>query len=333
MIGNNILSERVALDGLIPINKAEKITSKDVSRELQRLYGRLKLGHVGTLDPMAAGVLPILVGKATRLQDYLLKSRKVYELGIEFGYQTDTLDNTGRKTGSADLPLSDIDFDTVLTSMRGLQTQVPPIYSAVKYKGRPLYWYAREGKSDLVPLSDLTRVVEIYSVSLVSKNLRNKCLLGAKLRISASKGTYMRVLAQEIAKRMGTLGTMVSLTRIETAGIEISKCVSIDDLSRNPTNLNDVIVPIVDMPLNMTMLCVDEFSKRSLEHGCRPNILFDHITKNIVKLETNRKVGELLKGDQVVMIVDENHLPLCLGKLIVSRERPDLVQIIKVRGL
>ena len=192
----------------------------------------MKLGHVGTLDPMAEGVLPVLLGKATRLQDYLLDSKKVYEFDIEFGYETTTLDAEGEIVAKAEYShVSKQKIDEACKSLVGVYVQTPPLYSAIKYKGKPLYEYAREGRSHEVPLDLLKKNVNVFSC--VCTSFENNV---ATILVECSKGTYVRSLGQSIASRCGSLATTIRLLRKQSAGFDVDGCVSMSELESNPEN-------------------------------------------------------------------------------------------------
>jgi tRNA pseudouridine55 synthase len=200
--------------------------SKDVSRWLTKRVGKVKLGHVGTLDPSAEGVLPILLGRATRLQDFLLEMPKTYEFDMTFGSETDTLDNEGVVT--ATMPWEHITYESLLAataSFHGEIEQTPPMYSAVKFKGKALYEYARSGRSDEVPRDALKRFVKITHFDLLSY----KDGVGT-IRVTCSKGTYVRVLVKDIAAKLGSCATLTRLVRIEAAGVTLADTVQLESL-------------------------------------------------------------------------------------------------------
>lgn len=212
------------LCGLLPVNKPLGLVSKDVSRKLVRKFGKLHIGHVGTLDPAADGVLPVLLGKATRLQDHLLDLPKSYDLEITFGYETDTLDSEG--TIVKELPAEHVTkeaIEGVIPAFLGPIEQIPPIYSAVKLNGKPLYKYARSGKEDAVRPEDLKRRVKIHQLNL--HGFHNKI---AKLSVTCSKGTYVRTLVKDIATSLGTCGTLTRLTRTAAAGVALPEAFDLE---------------------------------------------------------------------------------------------------------
>lgn len=220
----------MSLNGILPIAKSHGMVSKDVSRRIIKLFGKVKIGHAGTLDPLATGVLPILLGKATRLQDFLILMPKAYEFDVTFGYETSTLDAEGEIIQKGPSQVEEADVRRAVASFKGLIDQVPPLYSAVKFKGKPLYQYARQG-TDLtaIPQESLIRAVEVYDIDLMS-------LVGAvaTIKVRCSKGTYVRSLAKDIAKALDTVGTVTRLVRTISAGIPLQESISIEQLEEDP---------------------------------------------------------------------------------------------------
>jgi tRNA pseudouridine55 synthase len=191
--------------GFLVIDKPAGVTSHDVVAAVRAVTGIDKVGHTGTLDPFATGVLPLALGAATRLIQFLDESVKVYDATIAFGTRTDTGDPTGTPIGEAPPPTATREeVEEVLATFLGERMQTPPAYSAVKKDGRPLYSYARQG----TPVDVAARPIRIHDLSVVSWE-------GAALRvrIECTRGTYARVLADEIATALGTVGHLSALVR------------------------------------------------------------------------------------------------------------------------
>ncbi|RYZ60447.1 MAG: tRNA pseudouridine(55) synthase TruB [Proteobacteria bacterium] len=234
-------------DGMIVVYKPRGMSSKDVSRWFERRFTRIKMGHVGTLDPMAEGVLPVLFGKATRIQDFLLAGTKCYEFDVKFGTATDTLDLDGEVIAEA--PVGDFtkdDIDKVCAEMEGSFTQIPPLYSAIKYQGKPLYEYARSGRGDEVPRDLLRKQVQID---------RMVCLKYedgiATLRVNCSKGTYVRVLSHHVAETLGTIGVVIRLLRVATGDLDVGTAVSLDTLEQEQEAVAKYIIPLENIRLDI----------------------------------------------------------------------------------
>ena len=192
-------------DMILNVNKPAGLTSYDVVRKVKRMIKGVKIGHGGTLDPFADGVLLILIGKATKQMPDLLKYRKRYHASLKLGAATETGDNTAPVTTKADIPqLSEIMLRQIEKDFSGEITQTPPQYSAKKVNGRPAYKYAREGKTvDLKPIK-----IKIHDLKLtpVKEDL-------LELDVTCSSGTYIRALGEDIAKALGTCGHLIGLTR------------------------------------------------------------------------------------------------------------------------
>ncbi|MEZ4743546.1 MAG: tRNA pseudouridine(55) synthase TruB [Bdellovibrionota bacterium] len=249
-----------AFNGLLAVNKPVGMVSKDVSRWLTKHLGKVKLGHVGTLDPMASGVLPILFGRATRLQDYLLDSPKVYSFVCKLGSETDTMDAEGSVVRQSPWEQVSIeDLSQAALSFLGNIEQTPPVYSAVKYKGKPLYQYAREGREDLVVLENLKRDVYVSTIDLLDYD-RQSGLLTA--RVCCSKGTYVRVLARDIAEKAGTCGHVVKLTREKSSGIQISNTYGLEEIEEKVDDFASILVPMEDIDIGIPRC---EIKEESLE--------------------------------------------------------------------
>ena len=248
-------TEQPDFSGLIPINKPRGITSKDVSRALLRRFGKIKLGHVGTLDPDADGVLPVLVGRATKLQDYLLDLSKAYSFELTLGVATDTLDATGVVV--AERPWAHVrkkDLDDVINRFLGYIIQVPPLYSAIKYEGKELYKYARAGKNaEDLPLEQLRRRVHISSLTI---DYFDSPKIG--MTVYCGKGTYVRTLGYDLAAALNTVGHITRLTRILSAGIELKNCVSIEQAVAEQTSLKSVITPIDQLSIGLPTWTPDD---------------------------------------------------------------------------
>ncbi len=213
------------MTGLILLDKGEGITSFGAVARVRRIFGEKRAGHTGTLDPMATGVLPILLGRSTRLCDMLLEADKRYTAEIRLGVATDTYDITGEVVRKSDSIPNEECILSVLKGFRGRIMQTPPIFSALKKDGERLYDIARRGESvELEP-----REVEIIELNVIE-------LSGDVLTVDVlcSKGTYIRSLANDIGTRLGCGATLSALRRTATGGFSIDECVSLEQLEANP---------------------------------------------------------------------------------------------------
>ena len=234
-------------DGLLLVYKPGGMTSKDVSRWFQSRFGKCKIGHVGTLDPLAEGLLPILLGKATRLQDFLLAGQKRYEFEITFGYSTTTLDTDGELVDHASYAeVSKESLEIVCSQMVGDFLQIPPMYSAIKFEGRPLYDYARKGQADKVPLESLKKLVKIFELTCLNYDQGK-----GRFQVLCSKGTYVRVLASTIAETLGTLGTISRLIRLASGSFESKGAWTLNELELNKDSIDQYIIPTNEIPYDI----------------------------------------------------------------------------------
>ena len=221
------------MNGIILINKQKGCTSHDVVYRVKKILNE-KVGHTGTLDPMATGVLPLLVGKGTLCSKYLINHDKKYKVKLQLGCKTTTGDIEGEilQEEKVDEKILDKEYITkVFESFIGKQTQIPPIYSAIKVNGKKLYEYARTGqKVEVKP-----REIEIYKMELLNINLEQKQI---DFEVSCSKGTYIRSLCEDIATKMGTLGFMKELQRLQVGNFKLEDTVTIEELEEYYNNEN-----------------------------------------------------------------------------------------------
>ncbi|TDM12912.1 tRNA pseudouridine(55) synthase TruB [Macrococcus bovicus] len=221
------------MDGILAINKPRGMTSHDVVFKLRKILKTKKVGHTGTLDPAVDGVLPICIGRATRVSDYMMDSGKTYIAEITLGSQTTTEDQTGEVI--AEEPISPDAFsaeeiDAVLQSLTGPLVQIPPMYSAVKVNGRKLYEYAREGKVIERP----ARTVQIDAIRRLSQPVFQDHKVTFEIEVVCGKGTYIRTLATQIAERLSTVGHMSRLTRTSSGGFQLDDSLTLEQLAMMP---------------------------------------------------------------------------------------------------
>ena len=226
------------MDGIILINKQKNYTSHDVVNKVKKIT-KSKVGHTGTLDPNATGVLPLLLGNATKISKYLINHDKEYEVLLQLGTKTDTADAEGKIIEEKDVnidSLSEENVKKVLSTFLGKQKQIPPMYSAIKVNGKKLYQYARQGQEvEIKP-----REIEIYKIKLINLDKKQKQI---SLVVSCSKGTYIRSLCEDIADRLGTVGFMKELNRTKVGEFNIKDCVTIEEFEEkyNKNDFSDII--------------------------------------------------------------------------------------------
>lgn len=211
------------MNGVIVVNKPQEFTSFDVVAVMRRLCGQRKIGHTGTLDPMAQGVLPLLLGNATRAQDILPDSDKEYEAGFRLGMTTDTLDIWGEVKSEREAHAAMSDIAAVIPDFTGEISQLPPMYSAIKKNGVRLYDLARQG----VTVEREARTVKITKLELLSFDEETQT---GRLRVLCSKGTYIRSLIDDIGARLGCGAVMTSLIRTRACGFTLADAKTLDEI-------------------------------------------------------------------------------------------------------
>lgn len=226
------------MDGIIIINKEKNYTSNDVVSIVKKIT-KSKVGHTGTLDPNATGVLPLLIGNATKVSKYLINHDKEYEVVLQLGIRTETADVEGKVIEQKEVTAEMLNKDNIeekLQQFIGKQEQIPPIYSAIKVNGKKLYEYARRGQEvELKP-----RQIEIYSIQLLSINEKEKQI---SFKVKCSKGTYIRSLCEDISKKLGTVGYMKELNRLQVGEFYIKDAVTISEMKEKieAGNLESII--------------------------------------------------------------------------------------------
>lgn len=242
------------MDGIILINKPLNCTSHDVVNKVRKICHTKKVGHCGTLDPLASGVLVLCINKATKALQFITSEDKEYIATITLGKATDTYDLEGKITSEKeyqnDLTLKQV--EETLKTFLGKQKQVPPIYSAIKVNGKKLYEYARNNeKVEIEP-----RDIEIYSLELLSFE-KNEI----KIRTHCSKGTYIRSLCVDIASALGYPGVMSSLIRTKSGHFALEDCITLEDLEQNPNQC----IPIEEAFKDFKSLIIED--EKIVYHG------------------------------------------------------------------
>ena len=237
------------MDGIILINKENNCTSNNVVNKIKHILNE-KTGHIGTLDPNATGLLPILVGKGTKLSQYLINHDKEYEVELKLGIKTDTADLEGKIIEEKEVADNLLEKEKVLDVLNGFigkQKQVPPMYSAIKVNGKKLYEYARKN----VQIELEAREIEIYEIKLGTINQKENTIT---FTVHCSKGTYIRSLCEDIAQRLGTIGYMKELNRTKVGIFNIENSISVEELEQNknnPEELKKYIIPIERIFINI----------------------------------------------------------------------------------
>ena len=216
------------MNGIINLKKEAGMTSHDAVFKLRKILGTKKIGHGGTLDPDVVGVLPIAVGKATRMIEFMQDEGKIYEGEITLGYSTTTEDASGEVVAETPVlsPLDETIVDQAISGLTGPITQVPPMYSAVKVNGRKLYEYARAGQEVERP----ERQVTIYSFERTSPISYVENLARFSFRVKCSKGTYIRTLSVDLGEKLGYAAHMSHLTRTSAAGLQLDDALTLNEI-------------------------------------------------------------------------------------------------------
>ena len=227
------------MNGIICIDKPQGFTSFDVVAKLRGITKIRRIGHAGTLDPMATGVLPVFIGRATKACDMLPDSDKEYEAEFKLGIVTDTQDSTGEILSQYDAHITENELKTVVGGFMGKQLQIPPMYSAVKVDGKRLYDLARQG----IEIERKPREIEVYKIELLSFDETSQ---SGKLVISCSKGTYIRTICHDLGQKLGCGAVMSALRRTRAAGFSLSDCITIEEAQKlsDPEILGKAILPI-----------------------------------------------------------------------------------------
>ncbi len=219
--------------GILNLDKPTGMTSHDVVNRVRRVAGTRRVGHAGTLDPLATGVLLVCVGRATRLVEYLVGQQKVYEAMIRLGQTTNTYDADGEVIQERPLTFSPQDLENALTQFRGEIEQMPPMFSAIKQDGQPLYKLARQGKE----VARKTRQVTIAELSILAWDTPH-----LTVRVTCSSGTYIRSLAHDLGEVLGCGGHITKLRRMAVGDFAVNTAVSLNDLS--PENITSYLLPL-----------------------------------------------------------------------------------------
>ena len=255
------------MDGILNINKPSAMTSFGVVAYVKRLTGERHAGHAGTLDPDATGILPVFLGKATRVVEFLMDNRKTYHAEIELGTATDTYDGSGKVVYQGDTSnITKNKVEQALTTFRGEIEQIPPMYSALKHQGQPLYRLARAG----VSIERKSRAVKIYRLELISWQ---RPLV--KLEIECSKGTYIRSLANDLGKALGCGAHLKSLTRTQYGIFNINEAISLKQLEEGckKGDWQKHLYPIDSVLQNIGAVNVDEEGETAIRTGNPLNIV------------------------------------------------------------
>ena len=281
------------MNGFLILDKPEGLTSAQCVYKLRSKLGIKKIGHCGTLDPLATGLLPVCIGEATKFSNFASDLDKVYEVGLEFGIETDTGDITGNIVSKTDFLGFKDDFPQFLTDLEGIQNQTPPMYSAIKINGNPLYYWARKG----VYLHRMPRKVDIQKIELIDKSINT-----AILKVSCSKGTYIRSLIEKLGRNLNSFATVISLRRLEVGDMHLNqKSCSFEDSYQS---LVDKVLPCDAMLSDLDKVKIKKEDVKKVRNG--------------LSIDYNA----LLKIKGLVRIYTEKELFLGIGEVSDNKLQP-----------
>ncbi|URQ66163.1 tRNA pseudouridine(55) synthase TruB [SAR86 cluster bacterium] len=267
------------MNGFLILDKPEGLTSAQCVYKLRSKLGIKRIGHCGTLDPLATGLLPICIGEATKFSNFASEQDKVYEVGIKFGIETDTGDFTGNIVSKSNFIGFKEDFSQFLTDLEGIQNQTPPMYSAIKINGNPLYYWARKG----VYLYRIPRRVDIQKIELIEKSINT-----AILRVTCSKGTYIRSLIEKLGRNLNSFATVISLRRLEVGKMHLNhKSCSFEDSYQS---LIDKVLPCDAMLSDLVKVKIKKEDVKKVRNGL--SIDYNALVKNkgLVRIYTEKEI-------------------------------------------
>ena len=267
------------MNGILIVNKEKDMTSRDVVNILTKIFDTKRIGHTGTLDPIAEGVLVVCIGKCTKLCDLLTSKYKEYTATIKLGIKTDTSDITGTVIEKKDFNITKEQIREVLNSFKGESIQQVPIYSAVKVNGKKLYEYARENKEVELP----KRTINIKNIELLSFNNDE-----IEFVTTVSKGTYIRSLIEDICTKLNTVGTMSKLIRTKQGNFTLEDSSKLEDIKNNKYKL----LSIEEVLKDMESIDIDESLLKPVNNGAIINKIFNN---DMACLKYNNKIIAIYK--------------------------------------
>ena len=290
----------MSMNGLIIVDKEQNMTSHDVCFKMKKILHE-KTGHTGTLDPMATGVLIILVGKATRLAQYMTLDDKSYIAELRFGLRSDTQDIWGELEENGEFDFSEVQYDEVIKSYIGQQKQLPPMYSAIKVDGRHLYDYARKGKVVECEKRDIT----IHDIQRLGENLP----IEAKIKVDCSKGTYIRTLVNDIGESLSCGAVMSGLNRVKTGDFTIAQAHKLSEVRdyAEQGKISEILLPMDIALTAYRRYDVNLESERIIKSG---NELLEHNLIGEIDFQREDELVRLYFDDEFIAIgrVRENSI-------------------------
>ena len=287
------------IDGILIVDKPEGLTSHDVVARLRRILKTKRIGHTGTLDPFATGVLVMLVGKATRLAQFLDKDKKEYQATIRFGFETDTGDVSGspKRIQNSKFKIQNEEIEEALKDFRGEIEQTPPMYSAKKVAGKKLYELARKG----IEIERKPVKITIYEIEKMENGkwkMENGKTFDVKIRVACSAGTYVRTLAEDIGKKLEVGAHLSALRRTCAGQFDLSKAVTIEELEEivSKDKLGEVMISMNDALAHLPKVVLNEVEIKNAQNGKK------------LKFEDTE-----IKDNQAVRMIDEAENLIAVG--------------------
>jgi len=287
------------IDGILIVDKPEGLTSHDVVARLRRILKTKRIGHTGTLDPFATGVLVMLVGKATRLAQFLDKDKKEYQATIRFGFETDTGDVSGspKRIQNSKFKIQNSKIEEALKDFRGEIEQTPPMYSAKKVAGKKLYELARKG----IEIERKPVKITIYEIEKMENGkwkMENGKTFDVKIRVACSAGTYVRTLAEDIGKKLEVGAHLSALRRTCAGRFDLSKAVTIEELEEivSKDKLGEVMISMNDALAHLPKVVLNEVEIKNAQNGKK------------LKFEDTE-----IKDNQAVRMIDEAENLIAVG--------------------
>ncbi|MEA3544305.1 MAG: tRNA pseudouridine(55) synthase TruB [Thermodesulfobacteriota bacterium] len=297
------------MHGLLLIDKSSGMTSHDVVRKIRRIYQTRKVGHAGTLDPLATGVLPVAIGDGTKILQFLLAENKSYRATFRLGITTDTLDAEGQVLLERPVPeLTDSELEDVCVEFRGDIKQLPPMFSALKKDGVPLYKLARQGKT----VERKLRQVTISRLDLICRYLQE-----VTIEVDCSKGTYIRTLISDIGEQLGCGAHLTALRRLRSGDFSIAECLTLDELQQldEPTT---VLHSLDEALRNYPAVQLNVSAAEALKFGIPP------------ELSQVKAVEELFGGDLLRLQIDQQMAAIARYEPLRIKEKRGDFELIRV---
>ncbi|MEK5443087.1 tRNA pseudouridine(55) synthase TruB [Fredinandcohnia sp. FSL W7-1320] len=300
------------MDGILLLNKPKGMTSHDCVFKVRKLVKMKKVGHTGTLDPDVSGVLPICLGRATKIVEYVTAANKTYEGEVKLGFSTTTEDASGEVVDEkrVDRDITKDEVLNVLHSLTGEIIQTPPMYSAVKVNGKRLYEYARQG----MVIERPSRKITIHKLELLSDIVHTNHTVSFRFRVTCSKGTYVRTLAVQIGEKLGYPSHMSDLIRVSSGEFKLQQCMTLEELEYlvKDGRIQEHLLSIEDALSHLPKLIINDKVAEKVKNG---SVL--PVPQELNQIQVGEPIAVLYNGD--ILAIYQRH-----------PEKPNLIKPIKV---